>query len=102
MKNQESRISGAALLLLLVLLQPGCGPRSEVQKAGLDQDIARDVSWELRKDPRFSDVNVFCSEGTVTLQGRVDSRAIEADAVKAAESRSRSARVASKLEIRPR
>ena len=100
--NGESRIRAGLFLAMLVLLQPGCGPRSEIQKAGLDQDIARDVSWELRKDPRFSDVNVLCSDGTVTLQGRVDSRAIEADAVKVAESRSRRARVASKLEIRPR
>jgi len=100
--NHESRIGAALFLAMLVLLQPGCGPRSEVQKAGLDQDIARDVSWELRKDPRFSDVNVLCSEGVVTLRGRVDSRAIEADAVKAAESRSRRAQVTSKLEIRPR
>jgi hypothetical protein len=101
-KRPESRIGGGLLLALLVLLQPGCGPRSEIQKAGLDQDIARDVSWELRKDPRFSDVNVLCTGGVVTLQGRVDSPAIEADAIRVAGSRSHGARVGSKLEIRPR
>ena len=84
------------------MLHPGCGPRTEIQKAGLDQYIARDVSWELRKEPRFADVTVFCAEGLVTLQGRVESRAVESEALRVAESRSRMARVVSKLEIRPR
>ena len=73
-----------------------------MQKAGSDQDIARDVSWELRKDSRFADVTVFCTEGVVTLQGRVENRIAEAEAVRVAESRSRMAKVVSRLEIRPR
>lgn len=96
------RITGVVLLVLLAIAQPACGPKTQVQKAGLDQDIARDISWELRKEPRFADVNVFCAEGAVTLQGRVDSKAVEEEAVRIAGSRSRGGRVESKLEIRPR
>ena len=91
------------LCLCGFFLLPGCAAKTEVQKAGSDQDIARDVSWELRKDRRFElAVNVFCVEGTVTLTGRVDSREAEADAIRVAQSRSRGGRVVSKLEIRPR
>ncbi len=60
------------------------------------------MSWELRKESRFADVNALCTEGTVTLQGRVDSKAAEEDAVRVAQSRTRGARVVSKLQIRPR
>lgn len=100
--NHESRIVGVALLVLLAIAHPGCGPRTEIQKAGLDQDIARDVNWELRKEARFADVNAFCAEGVVTLQGRVDSKAVEEDALRVAQARSRTGRVVSKLQIRPR
>jgi len=100
--NRGSRIIGVILLVLVAIAHPGCGPRTEIQKAGLDQDIARDISWELRKEPRFADVSVFCAEGLVTLQGRVESKTVETEAVRRAESRSRTARVVSKLEIRPR
>jgi osmotically-inducible protein OsmY len=60
------------------------------------------VNWELRKDPRFAEVNASCTAGTVTLKGRVDSKGVETDAVKIAESGSRGTRVVSALEIRPR
>jgi len=60
------------------------------------------VNWELRKEARFSDVNAFCAEGIVTLQGRVDSKAVEEDALRVAQVRSRAARVVSKLQVRPR
>ena len=86
----------------VLLLLPGCAPRTPVEKAGSDQDIARDVSWELRKEPRFADVNALCSGGVVTLQGRVDSKAVEADAIKSAEASAHGSKVVSKLEIRPR
>jgi len=91
-----------AIAALVALLLPGCAARTQVQKAGADQDIARDVSWELRKDARFSDVNAFCAQGVVTLKGRVDTKGAEADAIKTAESSSHGGRVVSQLEIRPR
>jgi osmotically-inducible protein OsmY len=100
--NHESRIRGVAIAALVALLLPGCAAKTQVQKAGADQDIARDVSWELRKNPRLADVNALCSDGVVTLLGRVDSKAVEADAVKSAESSSHGSKVVSKLDIRPR
>jgi len=90
------------LCLSGLLLVPGCAPSTPVRKAALDQDIARDVNWELRKDSRFAEVNASCIAGTVTLKGRVDSKAVESDAVTRAGSASRGARVDSELEIRPR
>ena len=84
------------------LLLSCCAPTTQVQKAGTDQDIARDVSWELRKDPRFQDINALCSGGVVTLQGRVDTKAVEADALKTARASSHGANVISSLQIRPR
>ena len=89
-------------LCLCGFLLLGCAPRTDVQKAGTDQDIARDISWELRKDARFEALNVFCGEGTVTLTGRVPSKEAEADALRIAGSRSRGLRVVSTIEIRPR
>lgn len=84
------------------LLLPACSPGTLIQKAGADQDIARDINWELRKDPRFELVSASCIESLVTLQGRVASKPIEEEALRLAESRSHGARVVSKLEIRPR
>jgi osmotically-inducible protein OsmY len=80
----------------------GCASPTQIGKAANDQDVARDVSWELRKDARLSDVTVGCAGGTVTLKGRVDSRAAEADAVRIAQSSAHGGRVISELEIRPR
>jgi hypothetical protein len=91
-----------ALCLSGLLLLPGCAPSTPVRKAALDQDIARDVNWELRKDARFAEVIASCTSGTVTLRGRVDSKAAESNAVQTALSGSRGSRVVSELEIRPR
>ena len=81
----------------------GCGPTTAVQKAGLDQDIARDINWELRKHrPRLDDVTAYCVEGVVTLQGRVDSKKVESEALEVASVHSRGCLVVSKLDVRPR
>jgi osmotically-inducible protein OsmY len=90
------------LCLCGVFLLLSCGPHTAVQKAGGEQEVARDISWELRKDPRFGDVNVYCTEGVVTLQGRVDTKVVEQDAIRVATYQGRGARVVSKLVIRPR
>ena len=89
-------------LCLCGFLLPACAPHTPIQKAGADQDIARDINWELRKDSRFEQVTASCVEGTVTLQGRVASKPVEEEALRLAESHSRGARVVSKIEIRPR
>jgi osmotically-inducible protein OsmY len=73
-----------------------------VEKAGRDQDITRDIRWELRKDRRFDTVSVACVEGVVTLEGRVDTKQAESDAVQVAISQARGSHVVTKIEIRPR
>ena len=73
-----------------------------MQKAGRDQDIARDINWELRRDSRFESVRAFCVEGVVTLEGRVDTKDAESDAVQVAIGQARGSHVISKVEIRPR
>ncbi|HXX94309.1 MAG TPA: hypothetical protein VEN81_11805 [Planctomycetota bacterium] len=85
-----------------LLLAAGCSGGSQAQKAALDQDVARDVNWELRKDARFAEVHASCAGGIVALRGRVDSRGVEADALKIAQTSAHGARVLSELEIRPR
>jgi hypothetical protein len=94
---------GPTLLALLSLLCLwGCTPRTPIQKAGQDQEIARDIHLELRKDARFEHVNAFCVDYVVTLEGRVSSKAEEAEAVRIAGTRARGAPLYSRLEIRPR
>ncbi len=100
MPNHAGRI--AALVLALLAVAGSCGPRTPVEKAGRDQEIAKDVQWELRKDARFAQVNPFCVDHVVTLEGRVSTQAEEAEAVRIANLRSRGAPVRSRLEVRPR
>ncbi len=92
------RLAAAALAALVL---PSCAPRTPVQKAGEDQEIVRDICWELR-DPRFRDVCVFCVDRVITISGRVDTR-VDADKVlQTAVSRGRGASIVNRLEIRPR
>ena len=93
---------GGLLAALAASTLLSCGPRTPVQKAGEDQEIARDISWELRKDPRLEDVSVSCVDGVVTLSGRVDGQADSEKALDLAESWGRGAQVVNRLEIRPR
>jgi hypothetical protein len=89
-----------AALLGLALLLPACAPKTEFQKAGTDQEIARDILWEMRNDPRLREVRVTCVHETVTLEGRVS----DAAARQAAEdlARGRASAVVNKLEVKPR
>lgn len=84
------------------LLVSSCASHTLIQKTGSDQDIARDIRWELRKDPRFEMVTAICAEGVVTLEGRVASKAIEDEAIHLAEAQGRAVRVVSRIEVRPR
>lgn len=91
-----------SLALLAAGAVPACAPRTPVQRAGEDQEIVRDICWELRKDSRFNDVTVSCTERVVTLSGRVDLRAFSDEACAIARSRGRGAEIVNRLEVRPR
>ena len=89
-----------AALALLAALLPACAPRTAVQSAGIDQEIARDILWEMRRDPRLKDVRVTCFDEAVTLEGLV----ADPPARQAAEdlARSRASKVVNKIAIKPR
>jgi hypothetical protein len=86
----------------LLLLLPSCSSTTAIQKAGSDQDISRDIRWELRKDSRFELVTATCTEGVITLEGRVASKTEEGEALHLAEAHSHGYRVVSRIEVRPR
>lgn len=92
----------ASLLLACAALLAGCPARTPIQKAGHDQEIATQIVWELRKDPRFADVIVKCLDRQVTLAGRVNDAAAAGDAFAVAQGHARGAEVVSKIEVRPR
>ena len=82
----------------LLALLSGC-PSTPTERAGNDQEITRDITWELRKDRRFEDVHVTCVNHIVTLKGRVDDKQAVDDAFKIARSLCRGAMVLPRLLI---
>lgn len=94
----------SALLVLLVAGLAGCSSKSASQRAGIDQEIARNILWRFHQDPsnRFRDVQITCEERVITLEGRVSDPKAAADAIQIALGESRGGRVDSRLEIRPR
>jgi osmotically-inducible protein OsmY len=100
--NRRSQTAAVLVAAFAAIFLSGCAPSTPVQKAGHDQDIARDINWELRRDIRFTSINAFCIQGVVTLEGRVDNKQAESDAIQVANAYSRGAHVVSKLEVRAR
>ncbi|MBV8879698.1 MAG: BON domain-containing protein [Planctomycetaceae bacterium] len=99
-----ARVSRRSVLVLgLALLSPGCASKSSAERAGIDQEIARNILWRFHKDPtRFNDVRVACEDRVVTLEGRVSDARSASDALQIALSEARGGRVESRLEVRPR
>jgi osmotically-inducible protein OsmY len=96
----DARLLG---LLLLLAALGACGPSAPARRMADDQDITRDILWELRKDPRMAAVRVTCVERVVTLEGTVADRPALDDAVRVAtRNAGLGARVVSSLVIRPR
>jgi len=96
-------LASAALALALLLI-PGCGSKSPSQRAGTDQEIARNILWRFHQDPgkRFQDVRVTCEDLQITLEGRVADAKAAGDAVQIALNESRGSKVDSRLEVRLR
>jgi hypothetical protein len=92
----------AGRLALVALVLPACAAPTQVQKAGLDQDISRDINWEFRKDRRLDEVSAYCIDGLVTLEGHVSDPPSLEEALRIARAHSRGARVVSKIDLRPR
>jgi osmotically-inducible protein OsmY len=91
-------------LLAALALVPACAPLTEDQRAGLDQEICRDILWAYQQDPaaRFADVRVSCVDHAVLLEGRVDSLPAARDATQIARDKARGAPVTSKLNVQPK
>jgi hypothetical protein len=87
--------------MVLVQVQ-GCGPSTPGRRLADDQDITRDILWELRKDPRLGAVRVTCVDRIVTLEGTVPDRASLDEALRVAALHAGGARLLSSLMIRAR
>lgn len=92
------------LLAGLALLAPGCASKTSAERAGTDQEIARDILWRYKQDNvgRFREVRVLCEDKVVTLEGRVANAKDAADAIQIAMSMCRGGKVDNHLEIRAR
>jgi len=90
------------VLLGLLLLSPACTPKTTAERAGIDQEIARNILWRFHGDARFGSIRVVCEERQITLEGRVDDAKTAADALQIARSEARGGTVESRLEIHPR
>ncbi|HUR38732.1 MAG TPA: BON domain-containing protein [Planctomycetota bacterium] len=96
-------VRGLALLAASLCLS-SCAAKTPADRAGVDQEIARNILWRYREDPagRFRDVRVTCEEREITLEGRVADAKAAADAIQIAMSESRGGKVESRLDVRPR
>ena len=93
-----------ACLILLAILGPACGSTTSAEKAGVDQEITRNIMWRLREDTgkRFQDVRVSCEGREILIEGRVsDSRAAQ-DAMQIAMANARGGKVTSRIDVRLR
>ena len=90
------------VLLGLMLCGPACTSKTPAERAGIDQEIARNILWRFHKDARFSNIRVISEDRTITLEGRVDDAKTAADALQIARSEARGGAVESRLEVRPR
>jgi len=90
------------VLLGLMLCSPACTPKTPAERAGIDQEIARNILWRFHKDARYSNIRVICEERTITLEGRVDDAKTAEDALQIARSEARGGTAESRLEVRPR
>ena len=97
---------GRRVLLLagIALLGPACASKTTAERAGTDQEIARDILWRYKQDTtgRFRDVQILCEDRMVTLEGRVGNAKDAADAIQIAMSMCRGGKVDCRLEVRPR
>jgi osmotically-inducible protein OsmY len=99
----KQTVRGLALLTAALCLS-SCAAKSPADRAGVDQEIARNILWRYREDPkgRFRDVRVTCEEREITLEGRVADAKAAAEAIQIAMAEARGGKVESRLDVRPR
>jgi hypothetical protein len=99
-----TRLLRPLLFAVTLAALPGCAAQTPSQRAGVDQEIARDILWRFHQDPgsRFRDVQVTCEARVITLEGRVADPKTAGDAIQIAQNESRGGKVDSRLEIRLR
>ena len=91
------------LSLSLGLFLGACGPSTPGARTADDQDVTRDLLWEFRKDPRFTDVRVTCYDRTITLAGTVSDRAAQDEALRLVSQRAPAgAKIVNSLVLRRR
>jgi len=98
------RVLRPVLFALTLAALPGCAAETPTQRAGVDQEIARDILWRFHQDSggRFRDIRVTCEGRVVTLDGRVGDPRTAGDAIQIAQNESRGGKVESHLEVRLR
>jgi osmotically-inducible protein OsmY len=104
-KHHASSLKGWLVgAVVLAVVAPACGPKTTIEKAGQDQEVARDILAALKADERarFADVNVVSLDKVVTLKGRVSDKQAAQDAANIAMRNARGARVQLQLEVRAR
>lgn len=92
------------LLLAIALLGPACASKTSSERAGVDQEITRNILWRYREDPakRFADVRVSCEGREILIDGRVSDDSAARAALNIAMANARGGRVVSNLVVRPR
>jgi hypothetical protein len=85
-------------------LVPACSAKTSAERAGIDQEIARNILWRFHQDGsgRFRDVQVTCEDRVIILEGRVPDAKSAADAIQIALGESRGGKVDSRLQVRAR
>lgn len=91
-----------ALFLVFALVVGCAGPRRSDDPLVRDEEICRDVAWELHQDDRFADVRVTCKKGVVYLNGVVTEESDREQARRRAWSVSGVEEVRSSLRLRSR
>jgi osmotically-inducible protein OsmY len=90
-------------LCLLIAAAAGCaGVRRSEDPLARDQEITRDVQWNLHGDARFERVLVSCNQGVVALEGTVTDEVDKAEAERIARRVTSVREVRSNLRVRSR
>lgn len=89
-----------AALLAAALCLSACAAKTSAERAGVDQEISRNILWRYRD--RFPDIRVSCEDRHVVLEGRVPDSKSATEAIQIAMSEARGGKVESRLEVRPR